>query len=83
MFFVDILYSVETDRYYTGQTENLESRLSSHEAGISPYTSTAKDWRLVYFEKFESRTEAIKRELEIKRKKSRKYIVWLVSTKEN
>jgi putative endonuclease len=33
----------------------------------------------MYTEKFETREQAHKRELEIKRKKSRKYIEWLIS----
>lgn len=81
MFFVYILYSIETDRYYTGQTEDLETRMKSHEAGISPFTSIAKDWKLVYFEEYKNRTDAIKREIAIKKKKSRKYIEWLISNK--
>jgi putative endonuclease len=81
MFFVYVLYSTETDRYYTGQTEDLGARMKSHEAGISPFTSTAKDWKLVYFEEYKNRTDAIKREIAIKKKKSRKYIEWLISNK--
>ena len=67
------------DRYYVGQTDNLEARLDHHLAGISPYTAIANDWILVYSEEFESRHLAIKREDEIKRKKSRKYIEWLIA----
>jgi putative endonuclease len=81
MFFVYVIYSTETDRYYTGQTEDLETRMKSHEAGISPFTSIAKDWKLVYFEEYKNRTDAIKREIAIKKKKSRKYIEWLISNK--
>jgi putative endonuclease len=81
MFFVYILYSTEIDRYYIGQTENIEARIKSHETGISPFTSIAKDWKLVYFEEYKNRTEAIKREIAIKKKKSRKYIEWLISNK--
>ena len=81
MFFVFILYSTEKDRHYIGQTEDLEARIKSHEAGISPFTSIAKDWKLVYFEKYNNRTDAIKRETAIKKKKSRKYIEWLISNK--
>jgi putative endonuclease len=33
-----------------------------------------------YTERFETRTEAVKRESEIKKKKSRKYIEWLISS---
>ena len=79
MFFVYIIYSASADRYYIGQTDNLADRLRHHLEGISPYTSTAKDWVLVYKEEFPSRTDAIKRENEIKRKKSRKYIEWLLA----
>jgi predicted GIY-YIG superfamily endonuclease len=52
--------------------------LKSHLAGISGYTSVAKDWKMVYTEIFETRIEAIKRENQIKKKKSRKYIEWLI-----
>src|ERR1043166_316700 len=83
-FYTYILYSSDADKYYTGHTESLEGRVDSHQRGISPYTSSrAKDWKLAYFEEFETRKEAIQRELEIKRKKSRKYIEWLISTKGN
>ncbi len=77
--FVYIIYSDARDKYYVGQTDNIESRLQSHNSGKSPYTSIANDWELVYSESFESRTESRKRENEIKRKKSRKYIESLVS----
>ena len=81
MFNVYILYSVTLDRFYVGQTDDLDKRLVSHLSGISRYTAIAKDWQLVYKEQFNSRTEAIHRENEIKRKKSRKYIEWLINNK--
>ncbi len=74
MYFVYILYSAQRDRYYVGQTNDIEKRLESHLSGISGYTSKAKDWVLVHSETYPSREEAIKRELEIKKKKSRIYI---------
>jgi putative endonuclease len=79
MFFVYILYSKVKDKYYVGQTDNLETRLASHNSGISPYTSIASDWEIVYFEEYATRTETRKRENVIKRKKSRKYIESLLS----
>ncbi|HCW09351.1 MAG TPA: excinuclease ABC subunit C [Cytophagales bacterium] len=81
MFYVYILYSEQADRYYVGQTYNLDTRLKSHLSGISGYTSMTDDWQLVYSEEFATRNEAIKRENEIKRKKSRKYIEWLIQKK--
>ncbi|MFH0733185.1 MAG: GIY-YIG nuclease family protein, partial [bacterium] len=60
--------------YYIGSTENIEDRLIRHNRGSSKFTSKAKDWILVYTEKYDTKSEAIKREYEIKRQKSRKYI---------
>ena len=78
MFYVYILYSQSIDRYYVGQTDNIELRLKTHLSGASRYTAVATDWQVAYKESYSTRSKAIKRELAIKRKKSRKYIEWLV-----
>ncbi len=78
MFYVYILYSKAISRFYIGQSENPEKRLVSHNSGISRYTSVANDWTIVHTESFEDRTGAIKRERQIKRMKSRRYIEDLV-----
>lgn len=74
MFFVYVLYSEPYDRYYVGQTDNLERRFERHNAGMVFSTKPYKPWNLVYFEEFQTRSEAVKREREIKKQKSRKYI---------
>jgi putative endonuclease len=80
MFYnVYILYSAKLNKYYVGYTENISIRLKQHNEGISTFTSKATDWELVYLENFNSRADAHKRELEIKSKKSRKYIEWLIN----
>ena len=63
-----------------GYTENILIRLNQHNNGESSFTSKANDWILKYSENFNNREKAHFRELEIKRKKSRKYIEWLMST---
>ena len=78
LFSVYILYSQKLDRYYVGYTESLAKRLSEHNSGMSSFTSKASDWELKYSESFETRDQAHTRELEIKKKKSRKYIEWLM-----
>ena len=78
MFSVYIIYSNSLDRYYVGHSSDVCVRLNQHNGGYSKYISKASDWELRYTEQFPSREEAHKRELEIKRKKSRKYIEWLV-----
>jgi len=82
MFYIYIIYSKKADRYYVGQTDDIANRLLAHQSGISKYTSIADDWILMYSELFETRNEAIIRENEIKKKKSRKYVEWLISEKE-
>ena len=78
-FFAYIIYSPKLDRYYIGYTEDIIIRLIQHNNGISTFTAKAVDWKVVYQEKFSTRQEAHKRELQIKAKKSRKYIEWLIS----
>ncbi|MBC7912783.1 MAG: GIY-YIG nuclease family protein [Pyrinomonadaceae bacterium] len=79
LFFVYIIYSAKLDRYYVGHTEDLAKRLNDHNTGLSTYTSRDNSWRLVYSEEFAERNLARMRELAIKRKKSRKYIEWLIA----
>ena len=78
-FQVYIIYSITLDRYYVGHTDNLERRLGEHNTGQTRYTQTGKPWVLKYTENYDARPEAARREAEIKRKKSRKYIEGLIS----
>ena len=73
-----ILYSSKLDRYYIGSTNNLEWRLERHNMGWGRYTKKGIPWKIVYHETYQSKTEAMKRELEIKKMKSRKYIESLI-----
>jgi putative endonuclease len=76
MYFVYILYSSNIDKYYVGQTENLERRLSEYN---SKRNLGASDWKIKYVENFENRSDAVKRESEIKAKKRRTYVEWLIA----
>ena len=77
---VYILYSETHDRYYIGQTENIEQRLIRHNKKMVPSTKPYTPWTLVHLEHFASRADAMKREKDIKSKKSRKYIASLIGT---
>lgn len=48
--------------FYIGQCNDLDKRMSKHFDGLSKYTATKRPWKLVYFELYKTRTEAIKRE---------------------
>jgi putative endonuclease len=78
-YYTYILYSKSINKYYTGYTSDIEKRLERHNAGWGTYSSRGIPWELVYYEKYDTKSEAIKREKEIKNKKSRKYIEELVS----
>jgi putative endonuclease len=78
-YVVYIIFSESIDRYYIGQTNNLENRLYRHGNSGSKSTKKAKDWLLVYKEIYLDRSTAIKRELEIKSKKSRTFIKQLIN----
>ena len=79
-YYTYILKSEKNGKYYIGSSENPEVRLQQHNWKRTPSTKSGIPWQLVYTESYETRTEAVKREYEIKRKKSRKYIEYLIST---
>ncbi|MBO3699530.1 GIY-YIG nuclease family protein [Roseivirga sp. E12] len=79
-FYVYIIYSETRDRYYVGSCDNLTNRLVDHNAGRSTYTKRGKPWVLKYSEVYDTRSEARRREAEIKRKKSRNYIEYLINS---
>ena len=80
MFYCYILKSIKSSRYYIGSTADLNSRLQLHNSGSVKSTKTDKPWGVLYFEKFINYTDARKRELQIKRWKSRKAIEVLTKT---
>ena len=56
--------------YYTGWTTDPERRVSQHNKGIgAKYTSTRRPVQMVYLEPHFTRTDAMKRELAIKKMK--------------
>ena len=73
MFFVYILESKTDNSFYIGQTNDLHKRLEFHNQGLSKYTSGKRPWRIVYFEEYNTRTEAIKRERFLKQQRNRNF----------
>ena len=61
-----ILYNPTIDKFYVGQTSNLELRLKSHNDhshGRKRYTQKqAGSWNLIHSEEYATRSEAISRE---------------------
>ncbi len=78
-FWVYILESKQNHQYYVGQTDDLIDRLSKHNKGEVNSTKPFIPWELIHKEEYKTRSEAVRREREIKARKSRKYIESLFS----
>jgi len=76
MFQVYILYSPSIDRYYIGQTENIDIRIDWHQEKVflRCFTARASDWLIFLTVDCISRKQAVNIEAHIKKMKSRKYI---------
>ena len=89
MFYIYILYSQNSDKYYVGHTHDVISRLDDHNHGNRPgqskkYTFKHRPWLLkASFEISLDRSEALKAERFIKRQKSRHFIERLIEAQNN
>ena len=61
-YFVYVLQSAKDRMLYVGRTNNLERRLSQHEAGESKSTSPRRPYRLLHYEAFLKEADAERRE---------------------
>lgn len=66
---MNYIYIVECSdgTFYTGWTNDLDRRIAAHNSGKgAKYTKTRRPVTLVYYEMFEAKEEAMRREYEIK-----------------
>jgi len=66
LYVVYALFSKSIDKIYIGQTSNLDARLKNHREYSKGYTVRAKDWEVIYTEEAETRTDARRRETQLK-----------------
>ena len=52
---------------YVGYTNNLNKRLSLHNTGKGAKFTRGKIWKLVYYEKYDSKSLAMKNEFKLKK----------------
>ncbi len=74
MFFVYLLKSLKDNKYYIGQTENIERRLEQHNAGKNKSTKNRKPFVLIGRECYKTRNESRFREYELKKYPRKKKI---------
>ena len=61
-YFVYVLKSKKDNKRYIGFTDNLERRISEHNSGLVKSTKNRRPLELIYFEKFDTKSEAMNRE---------------------
>ena len=75
MFSIYVLKSLRNGKRYVGYTsKDPEVRLKEHNTGSNVFTSHNRPFIVVHFEKFESKTETIKREKFLKSGKGREFL---------
>ena len=74
MYYTYILQSETTGRYYTGSTSDVENRVSEHNTGETKSTRSGIPWKVVYVETYPTRSEAERKERQIKARGARRYL---------
>ena len=75
MFCVYILYSLKNHKIYIGETNSIINRFHSHnELGKKGWTISGRPWVVVHIEFFETKSDALKREKQLKSGQGRQWI---------
>ena len=74
MYYVYFLKSLANNDLYIGSMENLENRFLLHNSGKVKSTKAYKPWELLGYEKYNSRSEAVKREKFLKTGQQREFL---------
>jgi putative endonuclease len=74
MFYAYVIQSQKDKSFYKGHCENIEKRLAQHNAGLTKSIKNKTPFTLVYFETFQTREEAIKREKYFKSAAGRRFL---------
>jgi putative endonuclease len=75
MFTVYVLYSPTFNQIYIGFTSDIKNRLLSHnELATKGHTIKYRPWTIAYTEEYQTKTEALKREKQLKSANGRKFV---------
>ena len=73
-YYTYILESEMDGTYYIGSSRDPEKRLEKHNQPHHGYTGRKQPWKLVYTEPYGTKSEALRREIFLKRQKNRDLI---------
>jgi putative endonuclease len=71
MFYLYVLQSIQTGKYYIGSCKDLTARLKKHNSGNVKSTKPYKPWKIIYSQVYNTRAQAMNREKYLKSLKKR------------
>ena len=71
---VYIIFSVKTNKYYVGQTEDFEKRIRRHNNSLVKSTKTGIPWKVIHTFSCSNRSEAMVLETKIKNRGISRYL---------
>jgi putative endonuclease len=74
MYFAYVLKSINHEYFYKGHCADLERRIIQHNSGMTESIKPFIPFKLIYFEKFDTEKEAIKREKYFKSAAGRRFL---------
>ena len=81
MYYVYVIESESSGRYYIGQTGNLEERIERHNKGRVRSTKGRGPWKLKYYFEVKTRKEAVSLEQKLKSIKNRERLIEYCETR--
>jgi putative endonuclease len=73
-YYVYLLISSKTGKWYTGYTRNLRKRFNEHNSGMCNSTKHGRPWKLIYYEACLIKEDAIAREKYLKSGMGKRYL---------
>jgi len=65
-YYVYVLQSLKDGKYYIGSTADVSKRIEFHNAGLQRSTKHRIPFKLILVEKYDSKSKALKREMQLK-----------------
>ena len=79
MYWVYVLYSTKFEKIYIGYTSDVAQRIISHNSlAKKGYTVKYRPWELIHTEVYQTKREALLREVQLKSAAGRKFIWSLI-----
>jgi putative endonuclease len=73
-FFVYIIFSDDSKKFYTGITNDLNKRIKEHNRGRCTSTKSSNSWNCVFTKEFDTRIDAHNLEIKIKKRGAKRFL---------